>query len=247
MTKSKPVWCISTQTYYKSVNEAARDNDTNPSTLAYALERDGWANGKQYVLLSQAEQVRHLEEAVAAGAEDHGTVKMYGKGCRCEACRAAEKLRKRRPQKALVDAKAARKRIRVLVACGYSYAEIARLAKSSANTIRRIAGKTDGGDGQEKVKRSLSEAILSIRVGTRAIRPGTRVDARKIRSELVKYRAAGFSARRLAFEIGVSQDMIREVCSGEHKYVTGETYRKFSEVYDELERMYKMTTAKRRR
>lgn len=157
----------------------------------------------------------------------------YAAGCRCDACRAAnrdyERARQRRKlygePSGMVDAEPVRAMVRRLVDGGMSLREVCRasgVARSTMNQLMNAHPRT--GEPVRRCRREIKDRIAGIR--RRAVRPRELVDASWMRGWLSEWKSQGVPATKVAELTGVSRQVLSGVNRGRER-VTAETLRRF--------------------
>ncbi len=158
-----------------------------------------------------------------------------GKGCRCDACRAAnataerEKYRLRaygrwRP---LVDAGPVREHLAVLAGRGIKTKRVSQLSGISHPAIVRIAeGRT------VRVRAQTAEAILAVQPSPDLLTPRAHVDGAGTRRRLQALVAVGWTRSKLAEHIGIHHTNLCGIVTADS--VRADTARKVAAAYDAL-------------
>lgn len=152
----------------------------------------------------------------------------YVSGCRCEACRAANRAYERRTrlygfESSFVDAEPVREHIGRLLAKGYTKREICRIAGVSRTTMAAITVKHHRtGKPVEKVNAEAARRILALD-GRRNLKAATLVDARYIRRKLEDLTASGVSVASISRTTGINRQTLDRVLHREQLRITGKT------------------------
>lgn len=172
---------------------------------------------------------------------EHGTYSRYTVGgCRCEACRAAnreyERARTRRKlygREALTDAAPVREHVERLHASGIGYREIAELAGVSKSWLYalRVAHARTG----EPVRRcSAANARRVLAVRGRALRARTLVPAKPAEVIVKRLVQAGLSVAEIARATGLDRQILDALRHGRRERVTARTLGLIVKHRDEL-------------
>lgn len=147
---------------------------------------------------------------------NHGTHARYvlgpdaegnpGKGCRCEACRVANRLyereRARRIEPAYVGAEPAREHMRMLSEHGIGLRTVARLSGVSNGALSKLmfGSSTRGTPPSKRIRRAALEAILAVTPSQGA--DGSRLPAGPTLAGVERLVAAGMPKARIAERLG---------------------------------------------
>lgn len=135
----------------------------------------------------------------------------------------------------LVDAGPVREHVRELATSGMGWRHIARQAGVAPQMVSRLlfGGGVDGGRPvlRKQVRRDHAEALLAVRPGQLAA--GTPVDIVGTARRLQALVAAGWPARRIAIELGMSQQNFTPVLHG-RRGVLGSTRDRVTALYEQL-------------
>ena len=164
-----------------------------------------------------------------------------GPGCRCDACRAANRAAASHRERQIlygrwqpyVDAGPAREHLRNLAAAGIGWRRAARLTGVSTGAVTKILY---GGPGQrppsQRIRPQTATAILAVTPSAGQLAPGALTDSTGARRRLQALVAAGWSQARLARELGMTGANFGAMLRRDQ--VTAGTARAVSDLYDRL-------------
>lgn len=163
-----------------------------------------------------------------------GTRASYVKGCRCDACRAANTryatMRELHPPQ-LVDSQPIKEHLAQLRAAGVGKRTIARQSGVSQTVINRLIG-IDGSKPARRVRAATAHKLLAVRADQLA--DGAYIDATGTTRRLQALVAIGHSQTALARRIGWTVANLNVIVLGNRDYVTVDTARLVAALYDEL-------------
>ncbi|GAA1123691.1 hypothetical protein [Nocardiopsis composta] len=170
----------------------------------------------------------------------HGTRARYVAGCRCDACRTANRTynstRNRaavygRPTTDLVDAAPAREHVRALMAAGMGTRAIAEAAGIERKSVQRLLnGRPDRGNPPPtRITPQVSAALLALAPAPAA---AALVDATGTKRRLQALISRGWAQAQLAARLGMAPTNFGTTLRGER--VLAGTARQVRELYDEL-------------
>ena len=152
----------------------------------------------------------------------------YVQGCRCDACRAANRAYERSTrlygfQSSFVDAKPVRAHIAKLLASGYTKREICRASGVSRTTLRAIMEYHHRtGKPVSKVNASAAKKILAIN-GRRSLKGKQLVDARYVRIGIEKCTSAGMSVASISRITGIDRQILDSIIHRKRNRITAST------------------------
>lgn len=168
----------------------------------------------------------------------HGTRASYVKGCKCEACMAANcrysKLQRYRSLTGivtLVDAGPVKAHVAMLRASGIGKRTIAMRAAVSQTVVDRLAG-INTEKPCNRVRPETARRILAVQPGDLA--PGAIIDTAGTTRRLQGLVAIGWTQTELATRIGWSVSNLNTLARAGRPYVTVDTARMVAALYDEL-------------
>ena len=127
----------------------------------------------------------------------------------------------------LVDAEPVRRRVRELMAAGYTYAELGKLAGVSRTTLHGLmVAHWRTGRPVKRCSRELKDKVFSIS-GRRRLTAGQKVDAGWMAGWLSSYREAGVTAAEMARRIGVDRQVVDALLHGRRSHVRASTLHAF--------------------
>jgi predicted transcriptional regulator len=185
----------------------------------------------------------------ATKTRPHGTRARYvlgpgpgtGPGCRCDACRAANRAEASWRNRQIlygrwqpyVDAQPVREHLRRLATAGIGWRRAAGLARVSTGAVSRILY---GGPGErppsQRARPHTAAAILAVTPSPGQLAPGALTDSTGSRRRLQALVATGWSQARLARELGLTAANFGAMMRCDH--VTAGTARAVSDLYDQL-------------
>jgi hypothetical protein len=173
----------------------------------------------------------------------HGTLARYVTGkCRCQECTASAVTydNHRRRQVAygrwqpFVDAEPVRRHVRDLMAFGIGWQKVARLAGVSEFAVSMLLYGSPGA-GRPQTGKLRPETARKLLAVTRSLDNVSKwVDAAGTRRRLQALAVSGWSSTRLAPMLGVGDQTVSMLTSGQRRLVTGATARAVARLYDEL-------------
>lgn len=140
----------------------------------------------------------------------------YVQGCRCDACRAANRAYERKTrlfgfESGFVDAEPVRAHIERLLAHGYTKREICRISGVNRTTMRAITVKHNRtGKPVEKVNAEAARKIMAID-GRRRLRAAQLVDVRYIRQGLERCLQEGMSVAAVSRVTGIDRQTLDRI------------------------------------
>jgi transcriptional regulator with XRE-family HTH domain len=181
-------------------------------------------------------------------AREHGTRARYvagagpgrGPGCRCNACRAANREDRGRTARLqaygrwqpFVAADQAREHVRALGRQGIGWRRAAELAGISKSTMRSLMFGASGRDASARIRPETAAAVLAVPAASRDVAPGTPVDATGTRRRVEALVATGWSRAKLGERLGIEPTGMSELLRREQ--VTAGRARAVADLYDEL-------------
>lgn len=157
----------------------------------------------------------------------------YVQGCRCDACREANRLYHRANQRknllievgrdvsGFVEAEPVRRKVRHLVSQGYTLREICRLSGVSRTTMSQLMGAHwRTGKPVKRCRRETKDAICAIK-GRRNLRARTLVDA-EVMAGNVREWAEWLTPLEIADALRIKRDTVYRLLHGQRR-VLGET------------------------
>ena len=168
---------------------------------------------------------------------------MYSHGpCRCVPCREAASAAARHRYRMIAygtwqpftDATPAREHVRSLQAQGLGWQRIAELAGVAPPTVSSMLYGRAGRPPTVKIRTATAAALLAFQPALDDL-PGTApVDATGTRRRLQALAAVGWSANRLADQLGVERAHVGRIIRGDNPRVSAATARAVRGLYDEL-------------
>ena len=140
----------------------------------------------------------------------------YVQGCRCDACRAANRAYERSTrlygfESSFVDAEPVRRHIESLKAKGYTEKELCRVSGVCRSTMRAITtAHHRTGKPVEKVNAEAARKIMAVD-GKRRLKAAQLVDARYIRQGLDRAIGAGMSVAAVSRATGINRQTLDRV------------------------------------
>ena len=168
----------------------------------------------------------------------------YVSGCRCDACRAANRAYERSTrlygfESSFVDAEPVREHIGRLLAKGYTKREICRVAGVSRTTMANITQKHHRtGKPVEKVNAEAASRIMAVD-GRRRLRAAQLVPAMYIRRRLEELTGAGVSVASISRATGINRQQLDRVLHRKTVRVTAKTMHAWVMAEPGLRRMQK--------
>lgn len=185
----------------------------------------------------------------ATETRSHGTRARYvlgpgpgtGPGCRCDACRAANRVEASWRNRQIlygrwqpyVDAQPVREHLRTLAAAGIGWRRAAGLARVSTGAVSRILyGSPGQRPPSQRVRPHTAAAILAVTPSSDQLAAGALTDSTGSKRRLQALVATGWSQARLARELGLTGANFGAMLRCDQ--VTAGTARAVSELYDQL-------------
>ena len=152
----------------------------------------------------------------------------YVMGCRCDACRAANRAYERTTrlhgfESSFVDAEPVRRHVAELLARGYTKREICRVAGVSRTTMANITQKHHRtGKPVERVNAEAARRIMAVD-GMRRLKASQLVPANHIRRRLEELTDAGVSVAAISRKTGIGRQTLDAVLHRRTDRVTART------------------------
>lgn len=169
---------------------------------------------------------------------NHGQRSTYVKGCRCDACRAANaryaklaKYRQDTGRTVMVDAAPVKAHLRRLRAAGVGKRTIANHAGVSQTVVNRLIG-IDHSRPATRVRPEIAQKLLAVR--PHALADGALVDATGTTRRLQALVAIGWSQTSMAARIGWTVANLNVLVLGRRSQVSVATAKLIGQMYDEL-------------
>ena len=167
----------------------------------------------------------------------HGTRAAYvADGCRCTACRAANRAAERHRTAALrvgcwrpyVDPGPARARLKLLREHGVGLDQIAKIANTPKSTVRRLL--REPAVSPVRIRTETADRLLAVQPSPEHVAPKSQIDAGETRCRIEILVEAGHSIPELARALGKSSVSLRRTL--DRRTVTAQTALSVSNLYD---------------
>ena len=174
---------------------------------------------------------------------EHGTRAGYRGGCRCDACRMAEREYARRRYRLqaygqwqpFTDATPVRDHVRHLMARGIGASRVATLARVSRSSVSHLlyGDPARGEMPSRRIRTGTAQRLLAVRFSEANLAAGTAVEAAGTRRRLQALIATGYSGRSLAARLVMEPAHLYRILSG-RPAVMAATACRVRELYDRL-------------